>query len=391
MKKTTTFIILALLVLFACKEDKDNVEPGNNEPIYFTFNGSIGKNDNSTIVSSDNNLIICGNANKDGLWSLIKITKLGTELWRKDFAGDKWLTNSCALAEVENGDLFVCGDTHRNWDNSKIDILLVKTNRDGDTLWTNTYGGPENDYAQNIIKTSDGNILMSGWSGTDSLASGDINLLKLDYNGDTLWTKTYTNLEYQGARNLLETKNGEYLITGTSQDNDNPNELYLLKIDANGTKLWDRKIGSSTGKYGHSTIELLNNDLVVCGYHSGGTQGNSQVLVVKTDNIGNTIWEQEYGGDNTSEIGNSIKQNLDGSYTITGSSHENEGWQLKDIILLKIDQDGNQVWFKKFGGSESESGKNLIKDSNDDNLITGDFRWSGPIFLTRTDKDGTFK
>lgn len=388
MKRLTTLIFLILISIFACNDD--NPEPEITEANYSIFDGSIGISDNSTIVSSDNNLIICGNANNGGLWTLIKITKLGKELWRKDFAGDDWLSSSCALAETENGDLFVCGVTHRNWDNSMIDILLVKTNKDGDTLWTKTYGGSENDYSVNIIKTSDSNILMSGWSGTDSVASGDINLFKLDYNGNTLWTKTYTNPEYQFARHLLETKNGEYLITGGIKEGENPSELYLLKVDADGTKLWDRKIGPASGKNGLSAIEVSNGDLVICGFNTAEESENRQLLLVKTDNLGNTIWEKEFGNDETSEIGYSIKQNIDGSYTITGS-YDSTGMHMEDIILLQTDQDGNQVWFKKFGGPETDRGMNLIKDSNDDNLITGDFNRFDNIFLTRTDNNGNFK
>jgi len=393
MKKNITFILLTLIILSGCKKNESEPEePINTEPIYSTFDGSIWKNDNSTIVTSDNNLIISGNANYDHYWSLIKITKTGEELWRSDFpSGDRW-NNGCALTEAEGGFLFACGITHRNDHISGVDILLVKTKPNGDTLWSKTYGKSDYDYGQSIIETSDGNLLIAGGTGgNDSIPPGDLYLMKLNYDGDTIWTKTYADQSQQGARHLLETQNGEYLITGTSQDNDNPNELYLLKVDTNGTKVWDRKIGSPTGKYGHSTIELSNDDLVICGYHSGGTEGNSQVLVVKTDNLGNTIWEQEYGVSNTSEIGNSIKLNLDGSYTITGSSIDKTGWELEDIILLKIDQTGNQVWFKKFGEPETDRGRNLIKDTNDDNLITGDFGWSGPIFLTRTDKDGNFK
>lgn len=62
---------------------------------------------------------------------------------------------------------------------------------------------------------------------------------------------------------------------------------------------------------------------------------------------------------------------------------------LEDIILLKIDQDGNQVWFKTFKSSIWGKGLNLIKDTNDDNIITGNNNQG--IFMTKTDNDGNFK
>ena len=123
-----------------------------------------------------------------------------------------------------------------------------------------------------------------------------------------------------------------------------------------------------------------------CGQYNYG--GYSQVLVIKTDNQGNSIWEKEYGDANLSEKGNYIKQNIDGTYTITGSSYDVTTMQ-DDIIILKIDQNGNQSWFKKFGSTASDWGINLIKDTNDDNIITGDY--NGSIFMTKTDKDGNFK
>jgi hypothetical protein len=388
VKNTITLIIISLFIFTSC--EKNNNEPEKNEPIYFTFNGTIGTNDNSTLLSSDNNLIISGNTGNE--ISILKISKSGEKIWRNDFyAGN--MSSASAIVESENGNFFICGETFRNWENSSVDILVVKTNSNGDTLWTKTYGGQEKDYGRKIITTSDGNILIAGKTESFGAGSlGDIYLIKLDYNGDTLWTKNYTDPDQEFPYHLLETQNGEYLVTGTNEDNNNPREIYLLKVEPNGTKLWDKKIGPPTWKWGYSTIELSNNDLLICGQHTIG-EGYSQVLVVKTDNLGNTIWEKEYGEDKLSEKGNSIKKDLNGTFTITGSSYDVNTMQ-DDIIILKIDETGNQVWFKKFGSAETDWGVNIIKDINDDNLITGDYNIGGSdnnIFLTKTDKDGNFK
>lgn len=383
MKQLTIFI-LTILFLASCKKDEDippTIEP---QPNYFSFTGQIGTNDNSTVVSSDNNLVICGNSGTN--LSILKITKAGSQVWRKDFTAG---TNSSASAitQTPSQDLFICGKTSRNFSISDWDILLVKTNSSGDTIWTKTYGGSDEDYGYQVINTSDGNILLCGISYSFPPQSfADIYLIKVNYNGDTLWTRTYPNQDQEIPFHVMETQNGEYLVTGTNEDNSNPRGLYLFKVDASGNQLWNRTIGSGTLRWGFSTIELASGDLLTCGYHT--SNGYSQVLLVKTDNEGNEIWQREFGDNNLSEQGISVKQNTDGSFIITGSSFDVSSGQT-DIILLKVDANGNQLLLKKFGSSTGDSGVNLIKDSNDDNIITGNY--NGQIFMTKTDNNGVFK
>jgi hypothetical protein len=383
MNKIPLLFILTILFLSSCDKEKNPEEP-IKDPIYFIFNGQIGTNDNSTVVSKDNNLIICGN-NGDNI-SLIKVSKLGDEVWRKDFSAGN-MSSCSSLVETENGDFFVCGETFRNLNTSRSDILLIKTNAEGDTIWTKTYGGQEKEYGKNIIETSDGNILIAGKTESFGAGSfGDIYLIKVNYIGDTIWTKVYADPDQEVPFSLIETTNGAYLVTGTNEDNGNPRGLYLLKVNSEGEKIWDKTIGAGLWKSGYSTIELPNEDLLTCGEYTSG--GYSQILVLKTDNQGNTIWEKEYGEDNLSGKGNSIRQGLDGKFTITGSSYDVNTMQ-DDILVLKIDQNGKQDWFKKLGSSESDWGMNLVKDTNDDNIITGDY--NGSIFMTRIDKDGNYK
>ena len=379
--KQITIIILAILCLASCKKD---IPPTPElQPNYFTFAGVIGTFDNSTLVSNDNNLIICGNTSSN--LSILKITKTGTQIWRNDFGAGN---NSYASGVTQlGGVIFICGKTSRNYSTTKNDMLLIKVNSMGDTVWTKTYGGAEAEYGTNIIATSDGNLLIAGTTESFGAGSfGDIFLVKVNISGDTLWTASYPDQDQEVPFHLMETQNGEYLVTGTNEDNSQNRELYLLKVSAIGQQIWNRKIGPPTWKWGYSTIELANGDLLTCGKHT--VNSSNQVLLVKTDNTGNLIWEKEYGANNLSEEGSSVKQNSDGSFTITGTCSDISTGQ-NDIILLKVDQNGEQLWFKKFGSSSNNYGVNLIKDNNDDNIITGIF--NSQIFMTRTDKNGVFK
>lgn len=372
-------LLLTFALLATCKNDDDT----STEPNYFSFTGKIGTNDNSTIISGDDNLIICGN-NGDSI-SVLKITKTGSQIWRSDFFSG-YYSNAFGIIEI-NDDIFICGQTARNHSVSKTDVLLIKVSPSGDTLWTKTYGGTEAEYGACIIPTSDGNILIAGK--TESFGAntwGDFYLVKVNTSGDTLWTKSYPDQDQEVPYHVIETQNGEYLVTGTNEDESGPKELYLLKVSANGTPMWNKKIGPATWMWGYTTIELADGNLLTCGQQTKSDY--SQILLIKTDYLGNVIWEREFGESNISETGYSIKENADKTFTITGSSYDVTKMQ-SDIILVKVDQNGNQLWFKKFGSLEDDSGVNLIKNSNDDNIITGDY--NGSIFMTVTDSDGDFK
>jgi hypothetical protein len=384
MNKPIVIFILTGLIVLSCKKDKD--EPLAH-PVYHTFEGHIGTNDNSTIVSSDNNLIICGNLNNN--ISILKISKTGRLIWRNDFnAGN--MSSSSGIMETNSHDLFIVGETFRNYSRTMKDVLLIKANNMGDTIWTKTYGGINSEYGANIIQTSDGNVMLSGKTESFGAGSvGDIYLIKVSTNGDILWSKSYPDPNQEEPFHLLETKNGEILVTGTDENVEaDPRELYLLKVDVNGEKLWNKTIGSVSWNWGYSTIELPDGDLLTCGQLTS-KEGYSQVLVVKTSNTGNPIWQKEYGEAYLSEKGNSLKHNSDGTFTISGTSYDvNTG--KNDIVLLKIDANGNQIWFKSFGYSISDEwGINLCKDTNEDNIITGDY--SDYIIMTKLDSAGNFK
>lgn len=382
--KQLSLIGLVFLTLTACKKEKDpESQPTAN---YYTFAGGMGTNDNSTCLSSDGNLLICGNTGYGADISVLKITKSGTQVWRTDF--DAGALSSAKGIVEKNGEIFVCGTTHRNA-GSQIDVLLIKLNASGDTIWTKTYGSTDDDYGSNIIATSDGNILISGF--TNSFGAGsfsDIYLIKVDLQGNLLWETSYPNADQETAFHLLETQNGEYLVTGTDEDpSDSGRSLLLLKVSASGQQLWAQKIGP-VWKWGFSTIELASGELVTCGQRTIPFQ-QTQVMLVKTDNLGNVIWEKEYGSSDfgISEEGNSVKQNPDGTFTICGSVYDINNGQTK-IILLKADENGNQVWFKKFNDYYGGNALNLLKDGND-NILTGNR--NGEMFMTKTDSDGNYK
>jgi len=350
----------------------------------YSFSGGIGINDNSTVATSDGNFAICGN-NSDEI-TVLKINKEGKELWRNDFS----IFNSdeiSSIAESINGDIFLCGDTKRNSSNPKSKILIVKLNSIGDTIWSKTYGGENNDFGKNIISTSDGNILFSAKTESFGATSfGDIYLAKINTDGDTLWTNTYPDQDQEIPFHLLETQNNQYLITGTNQDSSSPREVYLLRVNENGEQLWDKKIGPATNKWGLCSIELSNGNLMTCGYSTDN--GKSKLLVINTNNVGDINWEREYNHENISVRGESMVENEDNSITILGNLQDNVEMEF-GAIILKINSSGDEISWNNLTNPTDANGSNILKEGSNCNFVTGlaqEF-----LFMSRIDNEGKVK
>ena len=158
--KIEAFFVLILstfFILSSCK--RHNTAVPDATPTYHTWPGTIGLNDNSTVVSQDNNLIICGNKNDSIV--LLKISKTGTLVWRHVFYAG-FHSTAAAVAISTGQEIFICGKAYENPNISINDVLLIKADQNGDTLWTKKYGGAKEDLGSQIIATRDGIILICG-------------------------------------------------------------------------------------------------------------------------------------------------------------------------------------------------------------------------------------
>jgi hypothetical protein len=112
------------------------------------------------------------------------------------------------------------------------DVYLVKTDRNGEPLWTKTYGGAQHDFGFDVMQTFDGGYLIVG--DTQSFGSGwyDVYVIRTDAYGDTLWTRTYGGTQPDEAFALHPTRDGGYLICGNSKSFGGwDDDVYLIKLE----------------------------------------------------------------------------------------------------------------------------------------------------------------
>lgn len=286
----------------------------------------------------DNGYIITGFAESktEGKHAfLLKTDGYGDLQWARTYGG-QYNDFGYAAQQVADEGFIVVGRT--NSVGTGYDVFLIKTNSNGDTLWTKTYGGDTNDNGRDVQQTSDGGYIIVGYTQTVNMFS-DIYVIKTDSIGDTLWTKTYRENNYNIGNSILQTTDNGYIIAGSVGSGEYETDVYLIKLDNLGDTLWTRKYDRSISDYGYSVQQTVDHGYIIVGDTRSTSSGKSDIYLIKTDNIGDTVWTRTFGGDYM-DYGFSVQQTTDGGYIITGTS---EDAAYTYVYLIKTDDNGNTV------------------------------------------------
>ena len=250
-----------------------------------------------------------------------------TDTWIKTFGGTG-SESARSVKQTADGGFIITG-------RSEGGTCLIKTNSNGNEEWYKIL--LENSVGESVQQTTDGGYIITGES-----FEGDDNiyLIKVDANGVEIWTKIFD----QGCGySVQQTVDGGYIITG-SIDNE-WEDVFLLKTDSTGNKVWSKTFVGTGTEYGQCVQQTTDRGYIITGYKSG------DVYLIKTDENGNEVWSKTFGG-NAGEVSYSVQQTTDGGYVIVGKTKSfGRGGGNSDVYLIKTDAGGNEVWFKTFLGN----------------------------------------
>jgi hypothetical protein len=280
-----------------------------------------------------------------------------------------------SVEQTTDGGYIIAGCT-KSFGASHTDFYLVKTDVNGDVLWTRTYGGSVIDNCLGARQTFDGGYFLfgnTGWS------SSDIYLIKTDANGDTDWTRTYDIAQYDIGYGGEQTSDGGYIITGAAGPSSDK-DIYLLKIDANGDLDWLQVYPSTGYDFGWCVEQTSDNGYIVGGYNSSNPDRG---YLMKTDPDGNIVWDLSCADAIYSAI-----QTSDNGYAFTG-----DDWE---VFLAKADADGNIVWTRNYPMGDYwwlSYGYSLQQTSDHGYILAGEIIPHGylppsDVLLIRTDANG---
>src|SRR6218665_822688 len=148
------------------------------------------------------------------------------------------------MIPTNDGGYAMIGYSAPNYSTSPTKIYLVKTQASGDTSWTRSYGGLGNEHGASIVQTAAGNYFIGGRTKYSSNGQFDFYLMKTNAAGDTLWTKKYGGSGNEEITSIVQSSDGGIVMAGYTESYGNGSkDMYLVKVDANGNLLWSKTYG----------------------------------------------------------------------------------------------------------------------------------------------------
>lgn len=395
-----TILILFLSALFLCPVFSYAQVP----PVYWqkSFGGTAS--DARTLVrsTSDGGCIIGGfstssngdippNAGGQDI-AIIKLDACGNKQWTTSFA-DTGGDLIYGLAEVPGGGYYFAGSTSSKnfpgFHGGSMDAIVGRLDASGKILWLKTFGGSSSEVLFGMMVLADASCVLAGWTSSpdgDAGVSGTVSngwLLKLDKNGNKLWSKLYGGNRNVNFFDLDFSNDGGFVMTGhiLPFGNTTDDDFVLVKTDGNGNAVWQKQFGGPMADFARTVRACKGGGYIAAGNTQSnggdvnGLHGGTDAWIIRVDENGNLLWQKCIGGSLAEEVWEMTAMPNDqylfsgGSYSNNGDISGNHGTQ--DALLIGMDGNGNLLWTKTYGGSGSETFFGINTAANGSVFLSG--------------------
>lgn len=382
-----------------------------------TLGGSLNESAQSVLKTTDGGYAILGytqsidgdiinKTNESFDFWLLKFDKDDTLQWQRNYGGtddDRGLD----MIQTQDGGYAILGyskstDGNLTENAGANDFWVCKLNASGTIIWQKSYGFLGADIGYAITETNDNGYLITGVLDVSASngqgnskangtlhAGGDYWAIKLDINGEKQWSKffggTFTDTPYD----VVQTKNDNYIIVGSSDSDDvdiknnkGTYDFWVVNISEDGNLLWEKSFGGSEIDEAWGVTISNDDNLIIIGDTRSGDKdvsknnGAADIFVIKISTDGDLLWEKSFGGTNF-DTARSITKTSDGGFLISGNSRSsdidltNNNGQ-NDALILKLSNSGNLEWQKTIGGSNTDLAFDVTELSDGTIIVVGE-------------------
>lgn len=271
------------------------------------------------------------------------------------------------IALAKDKGYIICGE-FMDYYGANIQLYLIRIDEDGDTIWTRTYGDYWADHGYAVTCAGDSGFAAVGYTTPNGDNGFDVFVVRTDLTGDTLWTRHYGGSGNENGKAILQTDDGGFVFIGaTSSYGNGQYDMYLVKIDPLGNQLWQRTYGGNDIDYGLDVKQTNDGGFILAGSCRSFTPPMNDMYLVKTDASGYAEWTQHYGYSNLEEA-KAVVQTVDDGFLAVGrcmtyDSHE-------QIYMVKTDALGNQQWDLLYGGTDLDCAFDIIPNVAGNYVLT---------------------
>ncbi len=347
---------------------------------------------------------VIGNHGVNDYW-VVKLSSMGLVQWKKALggSGNDWPT---AIRQTKDGGYIVVGlsdsdDGDVLLNHGNFDCWIVKLDHLGVIEWQKSLGGSDWDDALSVQQTFDDGYIIAGSSSsengdvTENQGGQDFWIVKLSNIGLIEWQKSLGGSNDDIAQAVKQTADGGYIMVGEAFSNDgdvvgnNGNvDFWVVKLSSTGELEWQKPLGGTGLDVGEDILQTPDGGYIVAGlvssHNTGDVSGHNALggfdfWIAKLSSSGELQWQKALGGSG-SDSGRSIAQTSDGNYVIAGTTTSSNGDVIgndggADYWIVKVNDLGEILWQKTFGGTQAELGFSMQQTSDDGYIMAG-YAWS---------------
>lgn len=306
--------------------------------------------------TSDRGFIVAGTTDSFGAGSrdawIYRLDKNGKVKWQKTYGGSVYDT-AYGLTRTTDGGYMVVGESS-SFGAGYMDAWCLKLDANGALQWARALGGADQDSARSVVQAGDGGYVFAGYTESSGAGDKDLWCAKLDSTGSLVWSKTFGGTDEDYANEIQKTADGGFVIGGyTESFGKGYSDAWVIKLNSDGGVAWQRTYGASNFEEGYSILQLTDGSYMLAADTYSFGSGLSDFWFVKLTSTGGITWQTTVGGSQW-DTPQSVQQTTDSGFVFAGWS-STYGVDAYDGFLARVTASGQSCMQGKPKGKSASS------------------------------------